>query len=191
MRQNLAVGRARTIGLTTAGVAAGREEAVRAWSSSSGEISTEIAAKALVLGLLRRADHRGTDVRIDLQLPFRSDAWPRTPICPQRWHWRVVLIFSWKGQMQTLMNWSFGPPVHTAPRFGQIHRQHWNAFRCACRQFSRPQNRGQRPQLQPSSEFYLRRLNAHLLASGFYVFFGYVASDANPADEPSRCHEPK
>ena len=37
----------------------------------------------------------------------------------------------------------------------------------------------------------LRRLNAHVLASGFYVFFGYVASDANPADEPSRCHVPK
>ena len=37
----------------------------------------------------------------------------------------------------------------------------------------------------------LRRLNAHVLASGFYVFFGYVASDANPADVPSRYHEPK
>ena len=67
-----------TTGLTTAGVAAGREEAVRAGNSSSGETSAEIAAKALVLGLLRRADHKGTDVRIDLQLPFRPDAWPRT-----------------------------------------------------------------------------------------------------------------
>ena len=93
MRQNLAVGRARPFGLTTAGVAASREEAVRAESSSSGEIPAEIAAKALVLGLLRRADHRGTDVRIDLQLPFRPDAWPRTSICPQRWHWKVVLSF--------------------------------------------------------------------------------------------------
>ena len=67
-------GACETIGLTTAGVTTGREEAVRAGSSSSGEISAEIAAKALVLALLRRADHRGTDVRIDLQLPFRSDA---------------------------------------------------------------------------------------------------------------------
>ena len=37
----------------------------------------------------------------------------------------------------------------------------------------------------------LRRLNAHVLASVFYVFFGYVASNANPADEPSRCRDPK
>ena len=77
-------GACETIGLTTAGVAAGREEAVRAGSSSSGEISAEIAAKALVLGLLRRADHRGTDVRIDLQLPFRPDAWPRTSNLPAK-----------------------------------------------------------------------------------------------------------
>ena len=37
----------------------------------------------------------------------------------------------------------------------------------------------------------LRRLNAHVLDSGFYVFFGYVASHANPADAPSRCHSHK
>ena len=67
-----------TIGLTTAGVAAGRQEAVPAAYSGSRLTSTEIAAKAFVLGLLRRADHRGTDVRIDLQQPFRPDAWPRT-----------------------------------------------------------------------------------------------------------------
>ena len=30
-----------------------------------------------------------------------------------------------------------------------------------------------------------------MLASGFYVFFSYVASDANPADLPSRCHRPR
>ena len=86
-----------TIGLTTAGMAAGREEAVSAaYYSSSRLISTEIAAKALVLGLLRRADHRRTDVRIDLQQPFRPDAWPRTPICPRKWRWQVILEFPWK-----------------------------------------------------------------------------------------------
>ena len=35
-------------------------------------------------------------MRIDFQLPFRPDAWPRTPICPQRWHWKIVLSFPWK-----------------------------------------------------------------------------------------------
>ena len=73
-----------TVGLTKGGVATGRGEKLRSGKTCSSEISTELAAKALVLGLLRRADHRGTDVRIDVQLPFRSDAWPRSPICPRK-----------------------------------------------------------------------------------------------------------
>ena len=184
-------GACETIGLTTAGVAAGREEAVRAGSSSSEEISAEIAAKALVLGLLRRADHRGTDVRIDLQLPFRPDAWPRTPNCPQRWHWKVILSFPWKR-----------PGAH-------INELELRALFTLLRGLARSSgNVGMRFAVLVDSlvvlgiaakgrscsrrlNSILRRLNAHVLASGFYVFFGYVASDANPADVPSRCHEPK
>ena len=74
-----------TVGLTKEGVATGRDEMLRSEKTCSSEIPTELAAKTLVLGLLRRADHRGTDVRIDVQLPFRSDARPRSPICPRKW----------------------------------------------------------------------------------------------------------
>ena len=182
MRQNLAVGCARPSALTTAGVAAGREEAVLAGSSSSGEISAEIAAKALVLGLLRRADHRGTDVHIHLQLPFRPDAWPRTPICPQKWHWKVVLSFPWKR-----------PGAH-------INELELRALFILLRSLARSSgNIGMRFAVLVDSSVVLRiaakgrscsrrlnstvrRLNANVLASGFYVFSGYVASDANPAD---------
>ena len=161
-------------------MAAGREEAVRAESSSSGETSAEIAAKALVLGLLRRADHRGTDVRIDLQLPFRPDAWPRTPICPQRWHWRVILRFPWER-----------PGAH-------INELELRALFTLLRSLARSSgNIGMRFAVHVDSlvvlgiaakgrscsrllNSILRRLNAHVLASGFYVFFGYVASDATP-----------
>eukprot|EP00972_Heterocapsa_arctica_P012583 1848885-Heterocapsa_arctica.AAC.1 len=46
---------------------------------------------ALVHGLLRRADHRGTNVRLDIGLPFRSAAWPRSSVNPTCWTWKVVL----------------------------------------------------------------------------------------------------
>ena len=172
-------------------LAAGREEAVRAGSSSSGETSAEIAAKALVLGLLRRADHRGTDVRIDLQLPFRPDAWPRTPVCPRRWHWRAMLKFSWER-----------PGAH-------INELELRALFSLLRKLARSSgNIGMRFAVLVDSlvvlgigakgrscsrllNSILRRLNALVLSSGFYVFFGYVASNANPADEPSRCRDPK
>ena len=82
-----------TVGLTKEGVEAGRGEMFRSGKTCSREIPAELAAKALVLGLLRRADHRGTDVRIEVQ---RSDAWPRSPICPRKWFWKAILSFPWK-----------------------------------------------------------------------------------------------
>ena len=78
------------------GMDAGRGEMFRSGKTRSREIPADLAAKALVLGLLRRADHRGTDVRIDVQLPFRSDAWPRSPICLRKWFWKIILSFPWK-----------------------------------------------------------------------------------------------
>ena len=146
-----------TIGLTTAGVAASREEAVPAANSS-------------------------TDVRIDLQLPFRPDAWPRTPICPRKWHWRVILRFPWQKAgahinelelraLSTLLRSQARSSGNIGMRFAVLVDS-WVVLGIALNSI-------------------LRRLNAHVLASGFYVFFGYVASDANPADEPSRCRDPK
>eukprot|EP00972_Heterocapsa_arctica_P046548 6869676-Heterocapsa_arctica.AAC.1 len=53
---------------------------------------------ALSHALLRRADHRGSDVRLDIGLPFRSTAWPRTSINAARWTWKVVVAFPWERQ---------------------------------------------------------------------------------------------
>ena len=134
-----------------------------------------------MLGLLRRADHRGTDVRIDLQQPFRPDAWPRTPICLGRWHWQVILKFQWKR-----------PGAH-------INDLELRALFTLLRSLARSSgNIGMRfaeglvvLAIAAEGRSCSRRLNAHVLASGFYVFFGYVASDTNPADEPSRCRDSK
>ena len=180
-----------TVGLTKEGVATGRGEMLRSGKTCSSEIPAELAAKALVLGLLRRADHRGTDVRIDVQLPFRSDAWPRSSICPHRWFWKAILSFPWKR-----------PGAH-------INELELRAVFSLLRGLSRSSNNiGMRFAVLVDSSVVLgiaakcrssshrlnpvlRRLNAHVLASGFYVFFGYVASHANPADAPSRCHSHK
>ena len=172
-------------------MAAGREEGVSAAYSSSRLTSREIAAKALVLGLLRRADHRGTDVRIDLQQPFRPDAWPRTPICPRKWRWQVILKFLWKrpgahiNELElravfTLLRSLARSSGNIGMRFGVlVDSSVVLGIAAKGRSCSRLLNS------------ILRRLNAHVLASGFYVFFGYVASDANPADAPSRCRGSK
>ena len=38
----------------------------------------KLVSRSVVLGLLRRAEHRGTDVRVDRQQPLRAKAWPGT-----------------------------------------------------------------------------------------------------------------
>ena len=48
------------------------------------QLTADEAAASLVHGLLRRTDHRGTDVRMDLGLPFCAKAWPRTPISSKK-----------------------------------------------------------------------------------------------------------
>ena len=93
-------------------MAAGSEKAVRAGRSSSGEISAEIAAKALVLGLLRRADHRGTDVRIDLQLALPTRLMASDPNLPAKVALESRCEFSVEKQVHTSMNVSFGPCSH-------------------------------------------------------------------------------
>ena len=99
-----------TIGLTTAGVAAGCEEAAQARNSSSEETSVRIAAKALVLGLLRRADHRSTDVRIDC--PFDRTHGLGPPSDREDGIGESFCNFRGKGQVHTSMNWNFGPCSH-------------------------------------------------------------------------------
>ena len=59
------------------------------------QLTADEAAASLVHGLLRRTDHRGTDVRMDLGLPFCAKAWPRTPISSKKWSWKTVLGHPW------------------------------------------------------------------------------------------------
>ena len=59
------------------------------------QLTADEAAASLVHGLLRRTDHRGTDVRMDLGLLFCAKAWPRTPISSKKWSWETVLGYPW------------------------------------------------------------------------------------------------
>eukprot|EP00969_Alexandrium_andersonii_P302901 13389556-Alexandrium_andersonii.AAC.1 len=45
---------------------------------------------ALVEGMVRRCDPRGSDLRLDSGEAMRPDLWPRRPIPVGRWTWRTV-----------------------------------------------------------------------------------------------------
>ena len=49
---------------------------------------------SLMIELYRRADHRGSDIRLDVQLPFRYNSWPRVSVDQRRWKHAVAVKFN-------------------------------------------------------------------------------------------------
>ena len=50
----------------------------------------------LVAVYLRLAEQRGTDVRLDMGIPFCASAWPRCPVDARSWSWKVALSYKWR-----------------------------------------------------------------------------------------------
>ena len=140
---------------------------------------------ALVHGLLRRADHRGSDVRLDIGLPFRASAWPRSTVNPARWTWKVVLAYPW--QKTQHINMLELRAIFAAMRWKARSLRNFRTRKCIitdsqvalsvaakCRSSSKRLNR------------ILWRTNAVALATCSHFFFVYVRTGLNPADPPSR-----
>ena len=50
----------------------------------------------LVAEYLRLIDDRGSDVRLDVGIPFGLCAWPRCPIDARSWSWKVAQSYQWR-----------------------------------------------------------------------------------------------
>jgi len=140
---------------------------------------------ALVHGLLRGADHRGSDVRLDIGLPFRASAWPRSTVNPARWTWKVVLAYPWRRAQHinllelraifAAMRWKAPSPRNFRIRKCIITDSHVALSVAAkCRSSSKRLNR------------ILWRTNAVALTTYSHYVFVYVRAGVNAADPPSR-----
>ena len=139
----------------------------------------------LVAAYLRIADHRGSDVRLDAGVPYRLSAWPRVAIASSHWAWRVLLSYQWRFKahinileaqavfdaMRTLLK---NPQMHDCRRFCLVDSQAVLGCLTKGRSSSRRLN------------YVCVRLAALLRAANVHLFYGWVASKANPADGPSR-----
>ena len=54
------------------------------------------AERRLVFEWARRAERTGSDVRLDLQQPYRVKAWPRAGIRTGLWTWEIIHGYEWK-----------------------------------------------------------------------------------------------
>ena len=142
----------------------------------------------LVLHFIRQAERGGTDIRLDVGVPFRMQAWPRSGLNSSLFHWSVIHGYPWKTcahinvlELQAVTNavkW----------RLRKLHSEPYRALHlidsqvvCAIVAKGR------------TSSFRLRKglskLNCLLLASGLILIVGYVSTDSNPSDIPSRWAE--
>ena len=140
---------------------------------------------ALVSQFVRRQEYRGSDVRLDVGLLYRPEAYPRTSIDPRRWQWveahaypfltsehinvlelrALVMAFEWRSRKAS---WGDKRMLHvTEPEVAL-------AVVCKGRSSSMVLNR------------ILRRFAALQLAGGVFPLFAWVESHLNPADAPSR-----
>ena len=175
------------------GVSLQGEVTLKFWKESSDDLLTEEELKErakkmsskLVAAFVRRQEFRGSDIRLDTGSLYRPDAFPRGSIDVNRWLWHVaeayefripehINVLELKALVRTF-EWRA-----RATSFNSCRALHLTDSQVALatsvkgRSSSRSLNR------------LLRKFAALQVAAGLYPLLGWVESEDNPADEPSR-----
>jgi hypothetical protein len=140
----------------------------------------------VTLALVARSERGGSDLRLDHSLPFRARAWPRATVDPHIWRWREVLSTRWcrpdrhinVRELQAsvvALRWRLRVVGNHRSRFVHLtDSQVCAAVLTKGRTLSR------------KLRSVLRRWNALCIAGDVYPVVGYIVSEDNPADRPSR-----
>ena len=162
-----------------------RAEWLRLCSHPGKDGDPSLLGVRLVHQYLRRAEFRGSDVRLDLNVAYRPDAMVRTTIDPRRWVWKVAQAWKWQRRehinllelrciLRTL-EWRARSSTFHSCRFLHLSdSQICLSVLAKGRSSSRKINR------------ILRRICALCLALNLYPLWAWIMSKLNPADAPSR-----
>ena len=168
-------------------------EAPMPWSGQpafvKGNGNSEPSRK-LVFEYLRRAERGGSDVRLDLGIPYRAKAWPRAGIQSNLWTWQVIHGYPWEEGSSSHINHFELLAVLNAVRWrvrtaSQIHSRFLHLVDNQVVSAILTKGRTSSLRLRHT----LRRFNALLLGAGLYPAFGFLNSEDNPSDIPSRWYK--
>ena len=150
-----------------------------------GSKPPDAASGMLVQEFLRQSDKGGCDVKLDVGIPFRTKAWPRAGIRSNLFHWRIINGYPWK----------FAAHINVLELQAVVHSLQWRlrkvaGFRTRVLHLVDSQviaaviakGRSSSKRLRKG----LNRLSALALGGGIQLAIGYVATQDNPADLPSR-----
>ena len=132
----------------------------------------------------RQCIYRGSDVRLSTGVLMRPNAWPRQSFPTGRWKWKTILSFGQKGAHINVLElraalatlrWRLRKADNVRTRVLHLMDSQ------VCISVT-VKGRSSSQQLMTV----LRRLNALVLAGGLVTAYGFVRSEDNPADRPSR-----
>lgn len=163
-------------------------EAPEGWTkfpSFVGSHSPDPNCSQLIHEIMRQGDRGGTDVRLDVGIPFRFKAFPRAGLRTSFFAWRVVHGYKWRHTSH----------INCLELQGVINSLQWRlrklgAHRKRVLHLVDSQLVASVIAKGRTSSFRLRKgiqkLNALLVASGIRFSVGYCHTSDNPADLPSR-----
>ena len=139
----------------------------------------------LVHEILRQGDRAGTDIRLDVGIPFRFKAFPRAGLRTSFFKWRIIHGYAWKHTTHinclelhaviNSLNWRLRKLSHHRKRvLYLVDSQVVASIISKGRTSSYRLRKG------------IQKLNSLLLASGIKLAVGYCHTSDNPADIPSR-----
>ena len=143
------------------------------------------ADERLILEIVRNADHRGSDVRLDVGELFRLHQWPRQPIAADYWGWKVCLSYKWKNpqHINVLECNSVLDYIRHAGKRGALSNTK-TVFLSDSQVTIAVLTKGRSSAALLNTA--LRRISALCRFLNIQPYFAWVRSADNPADGPSR-----
>ena len=140
----------------------------------------------LIRCLAQRQVYCGRDVR-SVSLSGPPDRWPRDAVNPGWWKWRVMIQYQWHEKKDEHINIKEGRSYLAALRWRLRVKKHIGTVGLHLMDsqvFLGAMAHGRSSSVGVSG--IVDRCNALILASGYRQLLGYVSTDVNPADKPSR-----
>ena len=153
-------------------------------------VSDLTASHRLIYALLRKVDHRGTDLRMDTGYAFRPQFVQRAAIPLDYWVWEPVASYKWRNTdmhinvleltayLDHLKGRAMNPDNHHTRFLALLDSQAAIGVLA----------KGRSSAITLNS--LLHRVAGVTLGCGFAPIFGWIRSQSNPADGPSRWRQP-
>lgn len=140
----------------------------------------------LVYLLTRNGTHRGTEIRIDVGMPYAVGEMTRHSIDPTSWTWKVLMAYAWKRKDQHINVLEMVAVLDLLRKLVRNVKRHNSRMvilvdsQVALSVLTK--GRTSAKALQSP----IRRVSAVLLASEVLACYRWIKSSWNPADVPSR-----